>query len=206
MNRLYCLVMLLVVLAGCTSHPENVTEVDTLPAIYPDYIDVTIPTGIAPLNFSMTDDSVTTIDVTIKGKDNKTIQANGSYADFDIDDWHQLLEENKGGTLAVSVCAEKDGRWTRYRDFTIHVSQEPLGEWGITYRRIPPSYEIYSHMGLFQRDLSNFEETVLIENRELNGTCLTAIQPIARIQTNTYSMPEAIMVPPSSTATARKNT
>ena len=172
MNRLYCLVMLLAVLAGCTSHPENVTESDTLPAIYPDYIDVTIPTGIAPLNFSMTDDSVTTIDVTIKGKDDKTIQANGSYADFDIDDWHQLLEENKGGTLAVSVCAEKEGRWTRYRDFTINVSQEPLGEWGITYRRIPPSYEIYSHMGLFQRDLSNFEETVLIENRELNGTCL----------------------------------
>ena len=172
MNRLYCLVILLAVLAGCTSHPENVTETDTLPAIYPDYIDVTIPTGIAPLNFSMADDSVTTIDVTIKGKDDKTIQANGSYADFDIDDWHQLLEENKGGTLAVSVCAEKEGRWTRYRDFTIYVSQEPLGEWGITYRRIPPSYEIYSHMGLFQRDLSNFEETVLIENRELNGTCL----------------------------------
>ena len=172
MNRLYCLVILLAVLAGCTSHPENVTEADTLPAIYPDYIDVTIPTGIAPLNFSMADDSVTTIDVTIKGKDDKTIQANGSYADFDIEDWHQLLEENKGGTLTVSVCAEKDGRWTRYRDFTIHVSQEPLGEWGITYRRIPPSYEIYSHMGLFQRDLSNFEETVLIENRELNGTCL----------------------------------
>lgn len=160
------------VLAGCTSHPENVTESDTLPAIYPDYIDVTIPTGIAPLNFSMADDSVTTIDATIKGKGDKTIQANGSYADFDIEDWHQLLEENKGGTLTVSVCAEKDGRWTRYRDFTIHVSQEPLGEWGITYRRIPPSYEIYSHMGLFQRDLSNFEETVLIENRELNGTCL----------------------------------
>ena len=78
MNRLYCLVILLAVLAGCTSHPENVTEVDTLPAIYPDYIDVTIPTGIAPLNFSMADDSVTTIDATIKGKDDKTIQANGS--------------------------------------------------------------------------------------------------------------------------------
>ena len=172
MNKLYCLAILLAVLAGCTSRPENVTETDTLPAIYPDYIDVTIPTGIAPLDFSMADDNVTTIDVTIKGKDNKTIQANGSYADFNIEDWHQLLEENKGGTLVVSVCAEKDGRWTRYRDFTIYVSQEPLGEWGITYRRIPPSYEIYSHMGLFQRDLSNFEETVLIENRELNGTCL----------------------------------
>ena len=159
-------------LVSCTSRPENAVETEALPAIYPDYIGVTIPAGIAPLNFAMADDSVTTIDVTVKGKGDQILQANGSYADFDIDAWHQLLEENKGGTLTVSVCAEKDGRWTRYRDFTINVSKEPLGEWGITYRRIPPSYEIYSHMGLFQRDLSNFEETALIENRELNGTCL----------------------------------
>jgi hypothetical protein len=54
----------------------------------------------------------------------------------------------------------------------IHVSQEPLEEWGITYRRIPPSYEIYSQMGLYQRNLSTFEETPLIENREFYGTCL----------------------------------
>ena len=159
-------------LVACTSRPENVVETEALPAIYPDYIGVTIPAGIAPLNFAMADDSVTTIDVTIKGKGSTTLQANGAYTDFDIEEWHQLLDENKGGTLTLSVCAEKDGRWTRYRDFTINVSQEPLGEWGITYRRIPPSYEIYSHMGLFQRNLSNFEETTLIENRELNGTCL----------------------------------
>lgn len=159
-------------LTSCSSRPENVTETDQLPAIYPDYTDVTIPTSIAPLNFSMADDSVTTIDVTISGKGSTTLQANGDYADFDIDDWHQLLEENKGGQLTVSVCAEKDGRWTRYRNFVIHVSQEPLEEWGITYRRIPPSYEIYSQMGLYQRNLSTFEETPLIENREFYGTCL----------------------------------
>lgn len=105
MNRLYSFLILLAVLAGCTSRPENVTEADLLPAIYPDYIDVTIPAGIAPLNFAMADDSVTTIDVTVKGKGEQTLQANGSYADFNIDAWHQLLEENKGGTLTVSVCA-----------------------------------------------------------------------------------------------------
>ena len=160
------------VLTSCSSRPENVIETDQLPAIYPDYTDVTIPVGIAPLNFSMTDDDVTTIDVTISGKGTNTLQANGTYADFEIDAWHQLLEENKGGDLTVSVCAEKDGRWTRYRSFAIHVSPYPLEEWGLTYRLIPPSYEIYSHMGLFQRNLSTFEESPLIENRAFYGTCL----------------------------------
>ena len=38
--------------------PENVKTVDTLPAIYPDYIGVTIPEGIAPLNFNALDEGV----------------------------------------------------------------------------------------------------------------------------------------------------
>lgn len=165
-------ILLVIIFAGCTSQPQNIQESKELPKIYPDYIGVTIPIGIAPLDFAMADDSVTTVDVFVKGKGATSLHANGGYADFDIDEWHQLLKENKGGQLTVSVCAEKDGRWTRYSDFTIFVSQEPLGEWGITYRRIPPSYEIYSHMGIFQRDLSTFDETPLLENRQMIGTCL----------------------------------
>ncbi len=162
----------LAMLLSCSTSPENVVETDALPDIYPDYIGVTIPTDIAPLDFAMADDSVTAIDVTVRGKGQSELNTNGDYADFDIDAWHRILKENKGGDLTVSVCARKNDQWTRYRDFTIHVSQEPLEEWGITYRRISPSYEIYSHMGLFQRNLSNFEETALIENRNLTGGCL----------------------------------
>ena len=165
-------ILLVIIFAGCTSQPQNIQESKELPKIYPDYIGVTIPIGIAPLDFAMADDSVTTVDVFVKGKGATSLHANGRYADFTIDEWHQLLKENKGGQLTVSVCAEKDGRWTRFSDFTIFVSQEPLSEWGITYRRIPPSYEIYSHMGIFQRDLSTFDETPLLENRQMIGTCL----------------------------------
>lgn len=165
-------VLLTIVLMACHSRPENVVQGNRLPDIYPDYIDVTIPVGIAPLNFAMTDDDFTTMDVTVKGSKSGLLHTNGDYADFDIDEWHQLLERNQGGNLLVTVCAEKDGKWTQYREFPIHVSKYPLDEWGITYRRIPPSYEIYSKMGLYQRDLSNFDEMTLLETTQIPDQCI----------------------------------
>lgn len=164
--------LLVVVLVGCHSRPTDVVKVDRLPDIYPDYVGVTIPVGIAPLNFSMVDDKATTIDVTVKGSVGGMLHVNGDYADFDLDDWHQLVKENKGGKLLVTVCAEIDGKWMQYQDFPIYVSRDDLDEWGITYRRIPPSYEIYSKMGLYQRDLSNFEESALLENTQVPGMCI----------------------------------
>lgn len=160
-------------LAACSSSsPKDVTIVDEQPAIYPDYVGVTIPTGIAPLDFAMHSDSVTTIDVEVKGSQGGSLHTNGAYADFDIAAWHELLEQNKGGELTVTVCAERDGRWTQYQDFAIHVSTDSLGEWGVTYRRIAPGYEFYGHMGIYQRDLSNFDETPLLENTNISKQCL----------------------------------
>jgi len=152
-------------------------KVNQLPAIYPDYTGVTIPTDIAPLDFAMSDDEVTRIDVTVKGEKGGELHANGTYADFDIDEWHQLLQNNKGGKLLVQVFAEKDGQWTAYQEFPIYVSNEPLGEWGITYRRIPPSYQIYSKMGIYQRNLSNFDEEPLLVNTHIGGMCINCHTP-----------------------------
>ena len=95
--------LLLLLLTGCQSRPQNAVTTDLLPEIYPDYTEVTIPTDIAPLNFAMTDDEVTTMDVTVKGVKGGELHTNGAFADFDIDEWHQLLKQNKGGKLTVSV-------------------------------------------------------------------------------------------------------
>ena len=159
-------------LTACSRQPENVQQVNQLPVIYPDYVDVTIPEGIAPLNFAMADDSVTTVDVLVTGVHGGSLHVNGDYADFEVDAWHNLLKQNRGTKLTFTVCAEKDGQWTQYRDFTVTVSEQPLGEWGVTYRRIAPSFELYSKMGLYQRDLSNFDEQVLIDNTQMHGMCV----------------------------------
>ena len=159
-------------LMGCHSKPENVSKTDALPEIYPDYVDVTIPVGIAPLNFAMADETFDALDVEVKGSKGGTIHAEGAYADFDINAWHQLLEQNKGASLTVTVCARKDGQWVQYKDFSIQISSDPLEAWGITYRRIPPSYEMYSQMGLYQRDLSNFDERELLQNTRTPNQCI----------------------------------
>ena len=168
----FCFLALGFLLVACNHKPANVTQNNELPDIYPDYVGVTIPAGIAPLNFSMADDEVETLDVAVKGSKGGSMHANGSYADFDIDEWHLLLEKNKGGVLTFTVCAEKNGQWTRYRDFQMMVASEVLDAWGITYRRIPPSYEIYSKMGLYQRNLANFDESALIENTQTPNQCI----------------------------------
>ena len=157
---------------SCTSTPTDVVMQDTLPDIYPDYVGVTIPAEIAPLNFNGTDDGIDCIDVVVKGSKGGELHAQGDVADFDIDDWHQLTLQNKGGELTFTVCMKQDAQWKQYKDFKVYVSPYALDEWGLTYRRIAPGYEVFSKMGLYQRDLSTFDEYPIIENTQVPGMCV----------------------------------
>jgi hypothetical protein len=159
-------------LTACSSRPDNAKLVDEWPDIYPDYVGVTIPSNIAPLNFTIPNDSVTLIDVEVRGSREGHLHANGTYAGFDLEQWHQLLKDNQGDSLTLTVCALKGGEWIQYRDFSIYVSTDSIADWGITYRRIAPGYEMFGPMGIYQRCLSNFDETALIENTNMETTCL----------------------------------
>ena len=169
--------MAAMMLASCTEKPENVTRVDKVPAIFPDYSGVTIPDGIAPMDFNVTGDDCDCVDVTVKGSKGGEVHSNGDYAKFDLDDWHSLTRQNKGGTLTFTVCVEKDGKWTQYKDFTMTVSPYAIGDWGLTYRRIAPGYEVYGHMGIYQRDLSTFDETPIFDNLAAPGACVNCHTP-----------------------------
>ena len=163
--------LVLLVLLGCTAHPQNPAKADQLPDIYPDYIGVTIPAGIAPLNFNLADESIDRMDVVVKGSKGGELHANGEWADFGIDEWHELTRQNRGGELSVTVCAEKDGQWTQYRDFRIYVSEAPLDDWGLTYRRIKPGYEVGGDIGIYQRDIHTFSEYAILTETAVPGRC-----------------------------------
>ena len=156
---------------SCGSNPEHPTIVDKLPAIYPDYIGVTIPADIAPLNFNFADEAIDRMDVTVKGDKGGELHVSGEWADFDIDEWHALTEQNQGGKLTVTVCTEKDGQWTQYKDFDIFVSEVRLDDWGLTYRRIKPGYEVGGDIGIYQRELSSFDEYAIITETVVPGRC-----------------------------------
>ncbi len=158
-------------LLACSSNPEHPTLVDKLPVIYPDYIGVTIPADIAPLNFNFADEAIDRMDVTVKGDKGGELHVIGEWADFGIDEWHALTEQNQGGKLTVTVCTEKDGQWTQYKDFDIFVSEARLDDWGLTYRRIKPGYEVGGDIGIYQRELSSFDEYAIITETLVPGRC-----------------------------------
>ena len=148
---------------------KDSTPSDQLPDIYPDYIGVTIPTDIAPLNFCMNDSLVERIDVVIKGNKGGELHAQGTAStNLPMEEWKELLRANAGDSLSVTVNAQRQDGWTTYRTFGIKVSRDEL-DYGLVYRKIAPGYEKYSKMGIYERDLSSFEERALIENTSFYG-------------------------------------
>ena len=158
-------------MASCASTPEHVSKVNQLPDIYPDYIGVTIPADIAPLNFNLADEDIDCMDVVARGSKGGELHTNGDWADFDIADWQALTQQNRGGKITLTVCVEKVGQWTQYNDFDIYVSKDNLDEWGLTYRRIKPGYEVGGDIGIYQRNLSNFDETAILAETVVPGRC-----------------------------------
>lgn len=157
---------------ACTQKPVDVVDVDALPDIYPDYAGVTVPVGIAPLNFVMASSEVSYVDVEVRGADGTEMHANGHVAQFDIDDWHEMLKANSGDSLVFVVSAKDKTGWKRYKPFAVYVSSDTLDAFGLTYRRIAPGYEVYGHMGIYQRDLSSFHEEAIFDNDEVPGACV----------------------------------
>lgn len=168
---LFCAIALL---ASCSQKPEKARETDRLPSIFPDYKGVTVPKTIAPMNFNLRTASPAfeRLFVSLKGSKEGLLEVSGTYADFPEESWRSLLLANAGGSVSVTVWAKFQGEWLKYKPFKIYVSADDLGEWGVTYRRIAPGYEVYGKMGLYQRSLSSFEEEPIMENTQVPGACV----------------------------------
>ena len=175
-DKIYTLLAALAValtLASCGSPvPSGAEKVDALPAIYPDYAGVVIPAEIAPMNFSFTGGECDHVYVKIVGSKGGEMTSGGKTIDLDIDEWHALTSQNAGGTLTFTLSVEQDGKWREFKEFSMTVSEDPLAEWGLTYRLIAPGYEAFSSVGLYQRELSTFCESPIIKNTQIAYGCV----------------------------------
>lgn len=169
-NYLICLLSVWL-LTACSHTVNNPEKMEKWPEIYPDYIGVTIPATIAPMNFNYIGGKHERIDVTVKGSRTGEIHINAPTVSFPEKEWHNLLTANKGDSLLFTVCIKSEGRWKQYLPFTMYVSDVPI-DYGVVYRKIAPGYEVYAQMGIYERDLSSFEERDLLQNTIVPGMCL----------------------------------
>lgn len=170
---IYYIIMCSLVFAtscGRTIHIDEQTA--DVADIFPDYVDVTIPCNIAPMNITLLNAEGIDTQLIIKAG-NDELQVEGEDGDFDIplDDWHELIGNHKGEDLTYTICYSKNGKWMAYSPFTMHVSEYPCDS-HLAYRLIPPGYGIWNAMGIFQRDLESFTETAIMENRTTEYNCM----------------------------------
>ena len=161
--------MALLLFTACTETVSDARQEAGQPRIYPDYIGVTIPVNIAPLDFNLADETALLVDAVITDGHGNSLHSQGDETvDFDIDEWHALLGQNQGDSLSVVVSAKYEDGWRTYKPFSIYVSPDSI-DYGLCYRLIEPGYEVWSRMGIYERDLSSFEERPLIENTQFEG-------------------------------------
>jgi len=167
---LSCLSLLLVF--SCSESVQISKKKDLAPAIFPDYIDVTIPPNIAPLNFQLTDTGDMPSRLFLESG-NEKIEVKGKKGAFDIPlkKWKQLLANARGKEIEVTVCVKENGEWTSYAPFKWYVAENEIDPY-IAYRLIPPGYTLWKDMGIYQRNIEDFTETAIIENKMTGNNCM----------------------------------
>ena len=165
--RFLLLAAALLFLSSCTHHPDvpaSSHEAECLPAIYPDYCNVTVPCNIAPLNFMLPagDFEECVARFTLPDGRQQTY-GDGVKVQIPEAEWHSMLNLSKGKSLKVEVWGKTKGEWLSFNPFEILVAQEPIDEY-LTYRLIEPSYAGWSFMEIAQRNLTSFDETQVFNN------------------------------------------
>ncbi len=170
MNRIINIILSLSVALtaySCSSKPEEATQSGEEAPVFPDYKEVTIPANIAPLNFSFLGEGKA---VLLAG-DNVIKSRNGVFR-FSPGKWRQLLADSSdNGTIAMTVFVKKDGKWLSYRPFNVYVSHDRIDPW-FSYRLIPPGYQGWQEMGIYQRNLETYSEKAILTNDLTGGNCM----------------------------------
>ena len=159
-------------LSSCAGHPDvpaSSKAAKCLPAIFPDYCNVTVPYNIAPLNFMLPADEYEACVARLTMPDGKQqTYGDGVKVQIPESEWHEMLDGSKGKSIKVEVWGQKDGEWLSFNPFEIQVAKEPIDEY-ISYRLIEPSYVAWNFMEIAQRNLTSFEESQIFNNEK---TCI----------------------------------
>lgn len=158
---------------GCSSWSEPVVKSEDIPDIFPDYAGVTVPCNIAPLNFMIEDADRVQASFRLGGKEILRVIGKQGIIKIPLVKWTEMLEMSKGGSLEVSVsvwnAVFNDG--VEYAPFMINISSDEIDPW-VAYRLIEPGYRSWRQLGLYQRNLTSFEENAIVTNATENETCL----------------------------------
>ena len=171
---LLAVMTVLVIVTACGrksySVPEQPAQTQEKLNIFPDYTDVVVPPNIAPLNFMVKSEGKSYV-VEMKSGDARIVA--GGETDgkifFDEADWRTFVTSAKGHEATVTVYAKQENGWVAFAPYRLTIAEEPIDNY-LSYRLIEPSYEYYRQLGLYQRNVTNYDERPIYENNRKYDT------------------------------------
>jgi hypothetical protein len=185
MNRYHHIILFCYAALLCGCRPDlarikhDCTAIDRLPLITPDYSGITIPPNIAPLNFILKDSCASCVSE-IASAEGPPIVTWGKKGTFRIDpsQWKRLLVQNAGKTLCITIYArDRRGAWRAFKPIQDTIAVEPIDRY-CTYRLLSFQYNYSSDLRECQRDLTSFNETVLVNSQNYAWGCVNCHMPL----------------------------
>jgi len=140
--------------------------------IHPDYAGTVIPPNIAPLNF-LVQEKGTWYCVKIYSEQGKTIgiQSRKPQIVIPLRRWKKLLKVNRGSPLYFDIYVlDGNNRWNRFETITNTIADADIDDY-LVYRKLKLSVT-WKDMGMYQRNLKNFGESIVLHNSSFDGGCV----------------------------------
>lgn len=171
MKKYSCLFLLLSLFLSCAPR-EAEKKSGELPPLFPDYAFTCLPCNIAPLNFEVRDASYVRADFSLGEVPLAVLTGKGTIR-IPEKSWAEWLDAGKGKSLTVQVAAwsEQHPEGIAYKPFDIYITADEIDPW-IAYRLIEPGYELWGKMGIYQRNLTSFDEQAIVTNDQNHQGCV----------------------------------
>lgn len=171
MKKISIPVVALLLLASCSLHEEQAAKLNKGADIFPDYKETTMPCNMAAPTFSIKDSSLTDLQAVFSAGDKKIVVGSEGDEGFciDLDDWKTLT--GMASKISIKIQGKSNGEWVEYDAFNITISPDSIDS-HLAYRLIEPGYEVWNEMGIYERNLENYEEKAIKTNAETNGGCM----------------------------------
>jgi hypothetical protein len=141
--------------------------------IRPDYTDTVIPPNIAPLNFIILEPGTKYIAKihSANGKAFSVSSRNGKIK-IPLRPWRSLLQANRGGKLLFELYVKDEhGNWSRYQRIENTIARQNIDS-HIAYRLIKPIYNFWRSIGVYQRNLENYDESLILHGKSIGDGCV----------------------------------
>ena len=156
-----------------SQRPGKSTQANSTPGISPEYSGTVIPCNIAPLNFRILEKGRAYY-VKISSGSGPAIEISGKTGSIRIPSrkWRALLQANKGQKVFFDIYVRNaNNEWLQYERIVNTIAKDEIDQ-TVVYRLMKPIYNWWKDIGIYQRNLTDYDVSPVLHGRSFGEGCL----------------------------------